>query len=444
MQIKTVGQLKTDIYRTISPAKPSDSKDENGAIVQATENMLGTIKPKELSRRVVIENALYDQVNQYTCPDDLDTNKIMQWYRLRNYSQIGSFYNPMKQVSNIQFDQSSMNCDAQNVFAIEYQSSKKFLKVSDFTTGGGWGNNATNAGGDNRNNTGLTIHEMNDLTSNGTWNVGGNLVNLVTDNLSYVTGRGSIRFDLNTSSNTGTMTSVGMTAVDLSEYLNVGKIFTWLYVPNLNQIVTITLNMYSSPTDYYSITVNSPHDTDTFQVELNLLGFEMDQSTMNTVGTPNPANINQIEFVFVVNNTLLMDSMRLDNIVARKGHVYGLQYISNQIFKDAVSGQMKWRPTADTDIIITEYDTYQVLLACCTMVFAMELLNGAGIAVIRNKIINPYLNMQNAAIMEYKKRHKEEYTEQTQNLRNFGCPWGWYGMDSGWGHRGHSPNDLLP
>ena len=441
MQVKTVGQLKTDISRTISPAKPKDSKDPNGAIVQGVEVMLGTLKPKELSRRTIIENALYDQVNQYTCPEDLDTNKIMQWYRLKNYSQIGSFYNPMTQTSNLDFDKQTMNGgngNAQNIFAIEYQSSKKFLKVSDFTTGRGG-----DYGGSNSTNTGLTIHEMNDLTSDGTWNVSGSLVNLTTDNLTYVTGSGSIRFDLNNSSNTGAMISVGMTAVDLTEYLNVGKVFTWLYVPELNQLQTVTMNMYSSPTDYYSITVNSPHDTDEFQLEWNLLGFEMDQSTMNTIGTPNPANINQIEFIFVTNNTLPMNSLRLDNIVARKGHVYGLQYISNQIFQDAISGEMKWRPTADTDIIILEYDTYQVLLATCTTVFAMELLNGAGVAVIRNKIVNPYLNMQNAAILEYKKRHKEEYTEQTQNLRNFGVPYGWYGFGNG-GNHGHNAKDLLP
>jgi len=431
---KTVAQLKLDIYRGISPAKPSDSKDVNGAILQAVEIMLSTMKPKELSRRTVIENALYDQVNQYNCPDDLDTNKIMQWYRLKGNREIDGFYNPMTQTTNRDFDDATRNgncgdgSSAQNLFTIEYQSSKKFIKVSEF-----------------HNNTGTTINDMNSITSNGTWNVFGNLVNLATDNLTYVAGSGSLRFDLNTSSNTGGLISNGMKAVDISSYLNVGKVFTWLDLPNLGQLQTVTLNMFTTSTDYYSITVSSPHDTDAFQVGQNLLGFEMDSSTMNTIGTPDPKNINQISFTFVTNGTLDMNSIRIDNVVARKGVVYGIQYISNQVFKDAVTGLMKWRPTDDSDIIILQYDTYQVLVAACVYVFAGELVNGANTTVIRNKLVNPYLNAMNAAFVEYKKRHKEEYIDETQNLRNFGVPFGWWSQSNWYGGNGsnrHDPNNL--
>lgn len=428
---KTVGQLKNDIYRGISPAKPSDSKDPNGAIVQAVEEMLATLKPKELSKRVIIENALYDQENRYSCPEDLDTNKIMQWYRLKGNREVDGFFNPMTQVTNRAFDAAQNDCgdavSAQNLFTIEYQSSKKFIKVSDFA-----------------NNSGTTLNQMNSITDNGTWNVFGNLVNLATDNLTYVAGSGSIRFDLNTSSSTGGMISMGMKPVDLSSYLNVGKVFTWIDIPNLNQLQTVTLDMFTTPTDYYSITVNSPYDADQFQLGQNMLGFEMDSSTMNTIGTPDPKNINQIRFTFVTNGTLDMNSVRIDNVVARKGHVYGIQYISSQIFKDAVTGLMKWRPTDDSDIIILNYDTYQVLLSACVYVFAGELVNGSGTTIIRNKLVNPYQNAFTAAIVLYKKRHKEEYIDETQNLRAFGVPYGWWqNQVYRSGHRFDSNGNLL-
>ena len=58
MQFKTLAQLKIDIYRDISPAKPSDSKDLNGAIEQAAQDMLSIVKPLELAKRTTIENAL--------------------------------------------------------------------------------------------------------------------------------------------------------------------------------------------------------------------------------------------------------------------------------------------------------------------------------------------------------------------------------------------------
>lgn len=407
MSFKTVGQLKTDISRNISPAKPSDSKDENGAIVEAVENMLSFIKPKDLSKRVVIENALYDQVNRYNCPEDLDTNKIMQWYKLKDLQNVDRYFDPMLQVSNRDFDRWNRYSPDSGLFTIEHQSSVKFIKVSDF-----------------HGNTGTTIHDMNSLTSNGTWNVFGNVVNLATDNLTYVSGSGSLRFDINTSSNTGGIESVNMETVDLHEYLNVGKIFTWIDLPNLNQIQTITLDLFSSPTDYYSITVSSPHDTDAFQLGVNLLGFIMDRDTMNTTGTPNPAAINKIRFTFVTSGTLVMNSIRIDNVVARKGHVYGIQYISNMLFKDATTGLMKFRPTLDSDLIIVEYDTYKVLRAHCAVVFGEELLQDQ---TDRDKLETARLR----AISEYKKLHKEEYIDETQVLRRFGVNYGYYGIGTG-------------
>lgn len=422
MAFKTVGQLKIDINRNIAPAKPSDSIDENGAIVQGVEDMIGWIKAKELSRRVIVENALYDQIDQYNCPDDLDTNKIMQWYRLKGMKNTDKYFNPMGQVSNLDFDRWNKYHNSQNLFTIEYQSSKKFIKVSPFCDNGGDGNN-----------TGLTIHDMNSLTSNGTWNVFGNVVNLATDNLTYVSGSGSLRFDINTSSNTGGLLSIGMTPVDLTDYLNVGKVFTWIELPNLNELQTVTLDLMTSPTDYYSITVNSPHDTNQFQLGWNLLGFEMDRQTMNTNGTPNPANINQIRMTFVTSGSLVMNSIRLDNIVARKGHVYGFQYISNMLFQDAVTGLMKFRPTLDSDLIIVEYDTYDVLRAHCAQVFGDELISD-------KQDRDELRNEKNKAISIYKNRHKEEYIEQTQVTRAFGVPYGYYDQwGDGFDHRHTHP-----
>lgn len=420
MIFQPVSQLKTDIYRNISPAKPSDSKDPDGAIVQATNMMLGLVKPKELSKRALIENALYDQVNQFSCPDDLDTNKIMQWYKLKGQQNADEGFNNMVQITNRNFDAATRHPNPHaNIFTIEYQSGKKFIKVSDF-----------------KGNTGTIIHDMNSITSNGTWIVGGNLVNLTTDNLTYFQGDGSLRFDLNDSSNTGTMETFGMTSVDINDYLNVGKIFTWLDLPNINQLQTVTLDLYSSPTDYYSITVNSPHNTNQFQLETNMLGFALNRDSMNTVGTPNPADINKIKFTFVTAGTLTMTSVRIDNVVAKKGSVYGVQYISDQIFQDATTGLMQWRPTFDSNLITLEYDTYQLLLAYCTVVFGDELVDDQNTRMGFREDLK-------AAIKIYKNRHKEEYIDETQTMWNFGVPYGYYFGGYGERHRhGQNGGDL--
>ena len=224
-----------------------------------------------------------------------------------------------------------------------------------------------------------------------------------------------------------------MTSVNLTDYLNVGKVFTWLDLPNLNQLQTVTLDMYSSPTDYYSITVNSPYDTNEFQLGTNMLGFSMNVDSMNTIGTPNPADINKIKFTFTTSGTLTMNSIRIDNVVARKGSVYGIQYISNQIFQDTTTGLMKSRPTLDSDLIALEYDTYQLLRAHCVEVFGNELVNDKATR-------DEYAMRKVNAVKWYKKRRKEEYIDETQQMRNFGVPYGYYWGGYGHGYK-HGTND---
>lgn len=403
--MKNVAQLKLDIFRNVAPAKPSDSKDIMGAIQDAADRMLSFIKPKELSKRVIIENALYDQVNQYTCPEDLDTNKIMQWYELKDNKTADRWGRMMTQTTNRTFDNATQHAHGHrnNIFTIEYQSGKKFLKASI-----------------KNDNVGLTLNNMDSVTSNGNWNVGGNVVDITTDNLTYVSGNGSVRFNVNTSSNTGYIDNFTMDSVDIEEYLNVGKVFTWIDLPELNELQSVTMNLYSSNSDYYSITVTSPHDTNQFQLGQNLLGFALDQDVMTTVGTPNPKDINHIRLTFVTNATVQMQSVRVDNIVARKGHVYGIQYITKNVFKDINTGETKSRPTQDSDVIMLEYDTYETLLSHCSYVVGRELLSDKNDIVILKKEMEDSIGI-------YKKRHKEEYIDETQAMRAFGVEYGYYG-----------------
>ena len=404
MSIFTVGQLKLDLSRDVSPANPDDSRDINGAIAQGTEELLSSVKPKDLSKRSVIENALYDQVNRYACPEDLDTDKIMEWYKLKNNQDISSWFNPMTQVSNRAFSQNRGNqggiSSPANIFTIEYQSGKKFIKVSDFTGVSG-----------------TTITEMNSITENGTWIPFGSVNNLAEDNLSYVTGSGALRFDITNSSNIGGIENFNIEPVDIEEFLNVGKVFTWVELPNVKQLQTVTLSLYSSLTDYYEIQVQSPHDTDDFQLGWNLLGFELDRETMNTIGTPNPAAINHVIVTFESNGTLNMDSVRVDNIVLRKGEAYGIQYVANKVFQDADSGIMYSRPQNDSDVIICEYNTYQVLRQFCAAILAKELVSS-------QTDIDRIESDKTAATRLYKNKNKEEYIDETQTLRRFGVYYG--------------------
>ena len=415
----TVSNLITDVSRRISPANPSDSKDLLGAVGDSARRLLSNVAPKDLSRRAEIENALYDQVFRFNCPEDLEAKDIMQWFKLDKDHNTDTFYHPMMQTTNRRFDQHKHN--HKNLFTVEWQSGVKFLKVSDFSG-----------------NVGSTIHTMDSLTDNGSWNVFGNVVNLTLDNLNYLAGSGSLRFDINTSSNTGGIENFDITPVDISEFFVTGKIFSWLNVPNLNQFQTVTLDLYSSAGNYYSITVNSPHDTSQFQLNWNLLGFPFDTRSMTTVGTPDPKAINHIKVTFVTNGTLLMQNVRMDNIVMRKGAAYGIQYVSEYMFHDVQTGIWKLRPTDGSDIIHVESETYNILLSELACVLGQELFTGTK----KEEDLVRLERMRRDDYKMYKQKNKEEFIEENQDMYNFGVRFGYAGGRFGYGsHDGHDHRD---
>lgn len=421
----TITSTKTTLNRKVSPGNVNNSKDIFGALAEAARNLLAMIKPKELSKRIIIENALYDQTDRYHCPIDLDQKNVMQWFRLKGNRNTDTFYHPMMQTTNRRFDQHAIG--GRNLFTVEWDRGGKFIKVK---------NLGDNNSGINNGNPGLTINTMNSLTENGTWNVFGNVTNLITDNLTYVSGNGSLRFDINTSSATGGIENFTLQPFDISEFLTVGKIFTWLDLPNLNQLQTVQFQMFSSPGNGYSITVSSPHDIDRFQLEQNLLGFYLDPSVMTTIGTPDPHNMNHIKFTFTTNGTLLMNNVRIDNVVARKGKVFGVQYISNHMFRD-INGLTKMEPTEDSDEVILEYEAFQCYLEEASVVLGQEILTDTGSGKkgsTTGKLgqLQAHLAQQYAI---YKKRWKEEFIDEQQDMYRWGVNFGYNNRGLDDGHR---------
>ena len=417
---KNISSIITSLNRKVSPGNTNQSKDIYGVLSEAARNLLANIKPKELSNRVIIENALYDQIDRYKCPDDLDQKNVMQWFRLDGNRNTDTFYHPMMQATNRRFDQHRIA--DRNLFTIEWDHGVKFIKISNIQ------NNNLGIGG----SVGSTIHTMNSLTENGTWNTFGNVTNLVTDNLTFVAGTGSLRFDINNSSTVGGIENFTLTPFRIKEFLTVGKIFSWLDLPNINQIQTVQLEMYSSTGNGYSITVNSPHDTTAFQLGQNMLGFTLDTNVMTVIGTPDPDNLNHIRVTFNTNGTLVMKNVRMDNIVARKGTVYGIQYISKYMFQD-VDGLPKEEPTTGSDTVLLDFEAYQLYLQEAACVLGQEIFTDTGSSK-RGYIMGKIGQMQDKLTKDYgayKKNYKAEFIDEQQDMYNFGVEFG-YNNRGGW------------
>lgn len=433
---QNITAVLTSLNRKVSPGNTSQGRDIYGTMSEAASNLLSAIKPKELSRRVIIENALYDQVDRFHCPEDLDQQLVMQVYRLDKNRNVDTFYNPVWQTSNRRFDEHRLG--DKNLITIEWDKGVKYIKLSNL------GRNNANSGVSNTND-GVTIDTMDRINSNGLWQSFGNVTNLINDNLTYVAGSGSLRFDINTSDSTGGIENFTLTPFSIAEFFMTGKIFTWLNLPNITngmQLQTVTMEMYSSAGNGYSITVNSPHDTDTFQEGQNLLGFELDPSVMTTIGSPDPSALNHIKFTFTSNGTFEINKVNIDNIVLRKGTVYGIQYISKFMFRDT-SGIWKENPSDPSDEVMLDYEAYQLFVDQSAIILGQEIftdtvMNKKGfifgkIGQMQQKIVADYA--------QYRKNYKAEFIPEQQKPYNFGVNFGYNNRGLDDGHRfNHSTN----
>lgn len=344
MRFYTVQELAEDINSKLGNGSVTvNVADFYARIDEGRRKMLRMIDPPELVRNAYLEEAIYDQVNKYAIPSDLEYTNVINLRKLSGYRNVDRMTRPLEQVYRRRFDQKRQW--SRNVFSINYTNGIKTMSI--FRPSGLPEHQS------------LIINEADSLTQGGTWNVGGNVVNLTFDKLKHISGHGAIKFDFNDSATTGFLEVILDTPVDLFSFLETGAVFTWLDIADFQILQTVKMTLESAPTQVYEMTVAGPHDNNTWINDWNLLKYQM--SSMTPLNAPNPRAITKVRFDFVTNG-LVMNGCHLDNIIARRGQVYEIDYQSAYIILDSISGAWKKRATSPNDIVVAEEDTYQILM----------------------------------------------------------------------------------
>lgn len=372
------------------------------ALDEGRRNMIKNITPTEMIRKGYMEQALYDQVNKYATADDMSYDNLIEIKMLSNYRNVDTLDHPLELVYRRNFDQKRRN--AKNVIAIEYENGVKYALI--------------NHPRGLRECQHLIVNDVNSLTSNGTWNVGGNVVNLRLDELNHITGSASLSFDINDSDSAGFIENFTMSPVDISEYLNVGACFAWLSLPIPANMLAVKLTLGSNTTDLttdiYTSTVNQPHDNNAFVDGWNLLKYML--NNLNSTGNPNPKSIGFIRFDFTTTGQAI-PGCNIDNVVIRKGVVYEMLYNSAFCLIDVRTKAWKQRTTANSDILPLEEDTYQILMLETALVVQKELYaNNFGaqtdVSEIQSDLIQAY--------QMYRLNHTDESIEPEEYTYTLG------------------------
>lgn len=207
------------------------------------------------------------------------------------------------------------------------------------------------------------------ITSDGTWTAdttNSDALNITQDTVEFVTGTGSLNFDVDVSqsgNNRSTIYKTLDTAQDLSDVEDLGSWLLRAYIPDVTYVTSYTLYWGTSDSAYWSKTSTTDYGGTALANGWNRLKFDWASSTMT--GTPDSSDINylRIDVNYSASQTDDTD-FRYDELTVCRPEPLTLYYTSQNVGTNS-SGTALTTFTATTDIpyFSGQYDNYKFPVA---------------------------------------------------------------------------------
>jgi len=341
----SISQLKDDVGGFLHGANVSQVKNFYGVCRRAAQAVLSKIDPEDTIRHSQILGSVYEDIYDYTCPDDLKGKGVID---IRPQTGRTEEDSPV-QLGIRQFRKYL----EENGFYIQYNKGVKSLRLS--------------VEGD----TPITLHQMDSLTNNGTWAADGSGVkNLTQDQNNYLSGSASLNFDLDKDETSGYIENSTFDEVDLEDEEDIGALFVRVYIPDPDLITSFVLYWGSSASDYWYDTVTTPHDVSSFKTGWQILRFDWNGATES--GSPDSSAIDYLKLEVNYSTSADETDLRVDRITCGVGKIYEIEYYSECLFEDS-SGNWISLPTDDNDTINLDEDGYQIFFREVAKICAQQI-----------------------------------------------------------------------
>ena len=348
---KTIGQLKTTIASRLHGTTLNKLSDFYTLCRDTAETVLPRIDLQETVRKVLLTNAVYDRIYDYSLPDDFKAPA--------NLKKQKDSYNPYGDTLSRTFNKQFGGSKIDNQFSVVWENTVQYLRFSKYL------------------NAPLLIDKADSLTENGTWAIGGNGSDLVLDTQNYIAGTGALKCTVSSS----------------------------------GAIVNVILRIGNDSSNYFSKTITAGH-FEAFKDGYNLCRFDLSDAI--ETGTVDKTAIDYVRVTVTYNTsqtayfektlTTAVDmsvnsgnyfsngaifaylgfttkaslvTLRLDNITANIGTLYELSYYSNYMFRDS-SGNWLEAPTADTDILNLSPTSYKIFEAEMCRIITQQVQGAMG------------------------------------------------------------------
>jgi len=337
--MKTIATLKADLGRKLHGASLSKVESPYALISEAARNVLSRLDPNETIKTATIENAIYDDIYSYTLPSDVKQDKIVDLSPQTGRTEAQAYTKRLIEDFARRMGKKDFN--------IRYKNGVKFLEL-----------NADSAPSKS------VFTEANSLTG---WSAGSGTTNLELDQLNFISGNASLRFDITTSESL--LENSTIPSVSFEEGEDQNSVFVWYYFPDASKITSVAIRVGSSAANYVTKSTTITHTGEAFQDGWNLLRFNLDGAT--ETGTVNWSGITYFQSRITHDNTGDTD-LRLDSICFGLGELFEITYYSDALFRTSAGAWIS-TPTSDTDEVQLEEDAYNVLLYECAYLLSQEL-----------------------------------------------------------------------
>lgn len=303
------------------------------AMKRAANVMLAKIDPINTIRTLALTQTIHDEQTNYALPTDF--KKIIDLY-----PQVGRTSNDTgRRIFAEPFDLRKNITDKK--ITIEGQDGAKIMRVN-------WKTRQPK-----------TINELNSLTNNGTWAASGTATNVKVDTIDFVSGNGSIKFDLATSGDG--IQNTTMNVVDLTAEDEVADFYMWFKVKNAADLAKLTAaNLVwgnDLTTKYWTgVPQTTQSDGTAFQVGWNQILFPW--STAIETGVVDPATIDALKLTFTTTGAITQ--IHVDNVVCAIGKNFEIKEYSKFILQNS-NGTWISETTSDDDIIVLDDDCIEIL-----------------------------------------------------------------------------------
>src|SRR3990167_8203085 len=341
------------IVNGASHGKFAQVQDRQVTLNRAIKYVIGDIDLRSHKRSAVLSPNIFADVFEYTAPTDLKGEKLIDFRRQVN--------RPTNErwllVDDVDFDRKKSVSHYR--VAVRDENFGKLLRIDGLDTAKS-----------------RVLHTCESLTGNGTWAATADASNLTLDNDNYITGGGSLNFDMATGAATGYIENSTMTQVDLTDYDEIGSIFVWVYIPDYSDaqgdtVTNFILRWGNDSSNYWSRTITTNNEGATFRDGWNLLRFDWNGAT--ETGTVAPATVDYLRLTITKSTDLAADTdWRVDNFIARIGEIYDVVYYTKYGWQTSALAYIE-ESTAATDLLVADTDEIEGISFKAAELAAQEL-----------------------------------------------------------------------